>query len=64
MINVDELNFSQKVRERKHESGAGIPVRLCEIVLLRWQNCGPPKITPLVAGMKLDISILHRSGVN
>ena len=66
MINVNKLNFAKKIRGRKSDSGVGIP----EILTMRdcvrkvaelFEPLG--KITPIVAGMKLDISLLHSSGL-
>ena len=66
MINVNELNFTRKVRGRKSESGGGIPedltMRDCVgKVAELFDPLG--KITPIIVGMKLDISHLHRCGL-
>ena len=66
MLNVNELNFARKVRGRKSEDGLGIPDRLTKRdcvgkVAELFDPLG--KITPIVAGMKLDISLLHSKGL-
>ena len=64
---VDELNFAKTIRGRKCENKAGIPERLT--MRLRYvakvAEIFDPlgKITPIIAGMKLDVSQLHRSGL-
>ena len=67
MFNVGELNFSKKVRGRKTGNKVGIPEILTKRdcvgkVAELYDPLG--KITPLIAGMKLDISNLHRSGLS
>ena len=67
MLNVSELNFSRKIRGRKCESGTGIPEKITmrDCVGKVAEMFDPlGKVTPLIAGMKLDISYLHRSGLS
>ena len=66
MVNVGKLNFSRKVRGRKSESSNDIPedltMRDCVGKVAEFfEPFG--KLTPIVAGWKLDISYLHKSGL-
>ena len=65
MVNIDAHNFSRKVRGRKSVLGKGIPddltmkdcvTKVAEI----FEPLG--RLTPIMAGFKLDISRLHRDG--
>ena len=67
MLNVSKLNFSRKARGRKCEIGLGILERLTmrDCVGKVAEMFDPlGKVTPLIAGMKLDVSLLHRSGLS
>ena len=66
MFNSEAINFAQKVRGRKLENKIGLPDNLTmrDCVSLVAQVFDPTgRLTPIIAGFKLDISQLHRSGL-
>ena len=66
MFNSEAINFAQKVRGRKLENKTGLPENLTmrDCVSLVAQVFDPTgRLTPIIAGFKLDISQLHRSGL-
>ena len=66
MFNSEPINFAQKVRGRKLENKIGLPENLTmkDCVSLVGQVFDPTgRLTPIIAGFKLDISQLHRSGL-
>ncbi len=66
MFNLGELNLAKKIRGRKVEKKSvtdNITMRDCvSIVAEVFDPLG--RIAPIIAGFKLDISTLHRSGLN
>ena len=67
MLNINELNFAKKIRGRKCQNMTQIPTFLTMRDCVRkvaelFDPLG--SIVPLIAGMKLDISSLHRLGLN
>ena len=67
MFNIGELNFARIIRGRKPEFAVGIPEKLTmrDCVGKVAEIYDPlGKITPLLAGMKLDVSHLLRSGLS
>ena len=66
-LNISELNFSRKLRGRKSSVKAGqIPdVLTLKNCVSRTSEVFDPlgRVTPLTAGLKLDVSVLHRQCV-
>ena len=67
MLNINELNFAKKIRGRKCRDMTEIPKNLTMRDCVRkvaelFDPLG--SIVPLIASMKLDISSLHRLGLN
>ena len=66
IFNSEAINFAKKVRGRKIENKIGIPENLTtrDCVSLVAQVFDPTgRLTSIIAGFKLDISQLHRSGL-
>ena len=66
MFNSESINFAQKIRGRKLESKIDYPENLTmrDCVSLVDQIFDPTgRLTPIIAGFKLNISQLHRSGL-
>ena len=66
MINVDTDNFNRKVRGKKSLSNKGVPQDLTmRDVASKVAEVFEPlgKLTPIIISWKLDISLLHRSGL-
>ena len=67
MFNSEAINFAQKVRGRKLENKIGLPENLTmrDCASLVGQVFDPTgRLTPIIAGLKLDISQLHRRASN
>lgn len=67
-LNVKELNFNKKVRGKKsHDNEGVIPLNLTkrDCVSKASEIFDPTgKITPITAGFKLDISVLHQRSID
>ena len=65
MLNIGELNFARKVRGRKMENkNTTNDLTMRDCVRIAAEVFDPiGKVTPIMAGIKLDVSNLHRSGL-
>ena len=66
MFNSQSINFAQNIRGRKLESKSDFSENLTmrDCVSLVAQIFDPTgRLTPIIAGFKLDVSQLHRSGL-
>ena len=66
MLNVGKINFSRKIRGRnledKNEMPDNLTKRICASVTAKvFDRTG--KVTPIIAGIKLDLSHLHKIGL-
>ena len=67
-LNIQELNFNKKCRGRKAGDKGDISSRVitkrdcAKVVAEVFDPMG--KLAPIIAGMKLDISILHQRGID
>ena len=64
MLNIKELNFNKKVRGKKSKENVGIVPNMLtkRDCVSKCSEIFDPlgKIAPIIAGMKLDISLLHQ----